>query len=257
MDNEPERPDEDARAAWDGTREPPAAPATDRLGPDVAAVMIPAWRRLTAGEPRWPASLAVLVMIGLQIRLGEEFTPLSVWLLPGIELVLLVVLLSVNPRRIDRHQPRVRVLGLSLIAVASLFNAWSVVRLAHVLLAGTFQGEPGTLLATGANIWLTNVIVFALWYWELDRGGPGARAQGQDPDPDFLFPQMAESAIDFHHWEPEFVDYAYVSFTNAAAFSPTDTMPLSRWAKMAMLVQSAISLVTAALVIARAVNILK
>jgi uncharacterized membrane protein len=257
MSDNPVQHNDDAREAWDGTRASPAASAPVVLGPQVAAVVIPAWRRMTAGEPRWPASLAVLIMIVLQVRLGEEFTPLTVWLLPGIELVLLLVLLSVNPRRIDRHQPPLRVLGLSLIAVASLFNAWSVVRLAHVLLAGTFHGEPGTLLATGANIWLTNVIVFALWYWELDRGGPGARAQGQDPHPDFLFPQMAESAIDFHHWEPEFVDYAYVSFTNAAAFSPTDTLPLSRWAKMAMLVQSAISLVTAALVIARAVNILK
>jgi hypothetical protein len=196
-------------------------------------------------------------MITLQVRLGDEFTPLSTWLLPGIELVLLLVLLAVNPLRIDRHKPALRILGLTLIAVATLFNAWSVVRLAHVLLTGTFRGEPGTLLAIGANIWVTNVIIFALWYWELDRGGPGSRAEALDPDPDFLFPQMAEATIDFHHWEPEFVDYAYVSFTNAAAFSPTDTMPLSRWAKLAMLVQSAISLVTAALVIARAVNILK
>ncbi|HEY5136439.1 MAG TPA: DUF1345 domain-containing protein [Candidatus Nanopelagicales bacterium] len=257
MSNQPTRSSEDPPAVPSGTQEAPSARTSDRLENELVARALPAWRRMTAGEPRWPASLAVLVMIVLQLRLGEEFTPLSAWLLPVVELVLLSVLLAVNPRRIDRHNPRLRILGLTLIAVATLFNAWSVVRLAHVLLDGTFHGEPGTLLATGANIWVTNVIVFALWYWELDRGGPGARAQGRDPDPDFLFPQMAETTIDFHHWEPEFVDYAYVSFTNAAAFSPTDTMPLSRWAKLAMLVQSAISLVTAALVIARAVNILK
>jgi uncharacterized membrane protein len=131
-----------------------------------------------------------------------------------------------------------------------------VVRLVELLLTGGRAIPASELLTVGANIWLTNVIIFALWYWELDRGGPGARATGTDPNPDFLFPQMAETAIDFHHWEPEFVDYAYVSFTNAAAFSPTDTMPLSRWAKLAMMLQSAVSLVTAILVVARAVNVL-
>ncbi len=218
----------------------------------------PAWRRLTEGEPRWPASVAVLIMIVLQFRLPDSFTPAGRYLLPAIELVLLAVLVAVNPRRINRRVPAVRVVGLALIGVASVVNAWSVTLLVEGLLAGTTQAgaDPTALLTIGANIWITNIIVFALWYWELDRGGPGARATGEDPDPDFLFPQMAETSIDFHHWEPQFLDYAYVSFTNAAAFSPTDTMPLSRWAKLAMMLQSAISLVTAAFVIARVVNIL-
>ena len=125
------------------------------------------------------------------------------------------------------------------------------------LVHGTTGDDPVPLLATGANIWTTNVIIFALWYWELDRGGPAARSAGIDPHPDFLFPQMADTSGAFGDWEPQFTDYGYVAFTNAAAFSPTDTMPLSRWAKLAMMLQSAISLVTAALVIARAVNILK
>jgi uncharacterized membrane protein len=228
-----------------------------RLGDDVASAVEPAWRRLTDGEPRWPTSLAILVMIALQLRLPDTFTPTGRYLLPVLELVLLVVLVAVNPRRISRRTTLSRALGLTLISVASLVNAWSVLRLVKVLLDGSFGSDGGQLLAVGANIWLTNVIIFALWYWELDRGGPGARATGEDPDPDFLFPQMAETSIDFRHWEPEFVDYAYVSFTNAAAFSPTDTMPLSRWAKAAMMLQSAISLVTGLLVIARAVNILK
>jgi hypothetical protein len=216
----------------------------------------PAWRRVTGGEQRWPASLAVLVMIVLQVRLDLHSVLVGVWVLPVIELVLLVILVAVNPRRIDRHRPLVRGLSLTLIALASLFNAWSVVQLIRGILDTSFSVEPPTLLITGANIWLTNIIVFALWFWELDRGGPGARAEGTDPNPDFLFPQMAETSIDFHHWEPEFLDYLYVAFTNAAAFSPTDAMPLSRWAKMAMMLQSMISLVTAALVIARAINIL-
>lgn len=247
-----------------GADEPhPASPRADdggeleRLEDDVVAALRPAWRRLTEGEQRWPASVAVLLMIALQLRLPDDFTPSSRYLLPAVELVLLVLLLVVNPGRISRRSVLARALGLALIAVASLVNAWSVLRLVKGLLDGTFGSDPVALLTVGANIWLTNVLIFALWYWELDRGGPAARAAGTDPEPDFLFPQMSETSIDFHHWEPEFVDYAYVSFTNAAAFSPTDTMPLSRWAKLAMMLQSAVSLVTGLLVIARAVNILK
>ena len=217
---------------------------------------LPAWRRLTAGEPRWPVSVAVLFMITLQLRLPGDLSPAGTIALPLIEFVLLVVLVVANPRRIDRRSPALRAMGLTLIALASLGNAWSVVLLVDGLVHGTSGSQPVPLLATGANIWLTNVIIFALWYWELDRGGPAARAAGSNPTPDFLFPQMAETSIDFHGWEPQFTDYGYVSFTNATAFSPTDTMPLSRWAKLAMMLQSAISLVTAALVIARAVNIL-
>jgi hypothetical protein len=248
--------------------EPSSAPLPEigaeieRVEDRVAAEVVPAWRRATQGESRWPASLAILVMIALQLRLPDDLTPAGRLVLPALELVLLIVIVAVNPRRINRRQPGVRILGLALIGLASAVNAWSVERLVQGLLNGSFMAtvppdqQPGTLLTSGANIWLTNVIIFALWYWELDRGGPGSRATGEDPDPDFLFPQMAESSIDFHHWEPEFVDYAYVSFTNAAAFSPTDTMPLTRWAKLAMMLQSAVSLVTAVLVIARAVNIL-
>jgi Protein of unknown function (DUF1345) len=227
---------------------------------EITEVVVPAWRRLTDGESRFGASVAIVVMIALQLRLPDDLTPSGRYLLPALELVLLVVIVAVNPRRINRRQPTIRFLSLTLIAVASVVNAWSVYRLVRGILDATFaQNDPHQatqLFIVGANIWVTNIIIFALWYWELDRGGPGSRAIGDDPDPDLLFPQMAESAIDFHHWEPEFVDYFYVSFTNAAAFSPTDTMPLSRWAKMLMTLQSAVSLATAVLVIARAINIL-
>jgi len=112
------------------------------------------------------------------------------------------------------------------------------------------------LLLTGGAIWLTNVIAFGVWYWELDRGGPAARAHATRQHPDFLFAQMQTPELAPDDWEPAFVDYLYVSFTNAAAFSPTDVLPLSRWAKLTMLVQSAVSLSTVALVVARAVNTL-
>ena len=114
----------------------------------------------------------------------------------------------------------------------------------------------GPLLAAGAAVWATNVIAFALWYWEFDRGGPVRRAQGAAPHPDFMFPQMASPELAASDWEARFVDYSYLSFTNATAFSPTDVMPLARWAKLTMLVQSAVSLAVGALVIARAINIL-
>jgi len=213
--------------------------------------LVPAWRRVTTGEARWPVSLAMVAAIGLQVALSSRF------LLPTIESVLLVVLVAVNPRRIDRASRPLRLVGLALIDVASLANAYSAARLVIGLVNGTEGEAAGPLLSTGAAIYLTNILVFALWYWELDRGGPAARALAARTHPDFLFPQMATPHIADPHWEPGFADYLYVSFTNATAFSPTDTMPLTRWAKMIMLLQSAISLVTVALVVARAVNILK
>ena len=105
-------------------------------------------------------------------------------------------------------------------------------------------------------IWLTNFLIFALWYWEMDRGGPGKRAAGHDGPPDFLFPQMSDDRIEPRDWRPQFIDYLYVSLTNATAFSPTDTMPLTPMAKIIMGVQSIVSLVTIGLIVSRAVNIL-
>jgi hypothetical protein len=148
-------------------------------------------------------------------------------------------------------------LGLTLAALISFANAWSVVGLATGLVRGTEGENAGPLLVTGGAIWLTNVIVFGLWYWEFDRGGPVARALGTRPYPDFQFVQMTSPELAPPDWEPAFADYLYLAFTNAAAFSPTDVMPLSRWAKLAMTLQSVISIVTVALIVARAVNILK
>jgi hypothetical protein len=149
-----------------------------------------------------------------------------------------------------------RLLGLSTAALLSLANAWSVTRLVVGLVNGTEGNSAGSLLITGGMIWLTNVIVFALWYWEFDRGGPAARAHADRVYPDFQFVQMATPQLAPPDWEPAFADYLYLAFTNAAAFSPTDVLPMSRWAKMGMTLQAAISIVTVALVVARAVNIL-
>ena len=223
---------------------------------ELGHVLVPAWRRATRGEQRWPASVTVLALIGLQVALPEPLTLGPRWLLPGVEAAILVVLTVANPRRVDRDVPALRMLGLLLIAVVSLANAVSVVRLVGALVGGTGTENAAALLTSGGVIWLTNVLTFAVWYWELDRGGPADRATGVDPYPDFLFPQMSSPELAPRDWEPVFADYLYVSFTNATAFSPTDTLPLSRWAKLAMMLQSAVSLATAALVIARAVNVL-
>jgi uncharacterized membrane protein len=219
-------------------------------------VIAPAWRRITEGEPRWPASLAVVVAIGLQAALPSRLALVPRWVLPGIEGLLLVALMIANPRRINRRSTPVRLAALVLIVVASLANALSAGALVTGIVNGTQGKDATSLLLSGAAIWVTNVIVFALWYWELDRGGPAARAHAVVLGPDFLFPQMTSPELAPPDWEPEFVDYLYTSFTNATAFSPTDVMPMSRWSKLTMMLQSSVSLATVALVVARAVNIL-
>ena len=219
---------------------------------------MPAWKRPTQGEARWPATAAVVVAIVLQSLVPGRLTLVHpVWLLPALEGLLLVALVVANPHRINRESQVIRVLSLILVAILSLANAFSVARLAVGLVQGTEGENAGPLLVTGAAIWLTNVIVFALWYWEFDRGGPVARANATRSYPDFQFVQMTSPQLAPPSWEPAFGDYAYLSFTNAAAFSPTDVLPLTRWAKTAMTVQSAVSIVTVALVVARAVNIFR
>jgi uncharacterized membrane protein len=221
---------------------------------------MPAWRRRTKGEARWQVTLCVAVGIVLQIMVPGRLVLLKpVWALPALQGLLLVVLVAANPRRINRESRPLRTLSLVLAALLTFANAWSVERLVVELVRGGAEvNKAGPLLITGAAIWLTNVVAFALWYWEFDRGGPVARALATKPYPDFQFPQMVSpKEMVPPDWEPAFADYLYLAFTNAAAFSPTDVMPLSRWAKMAMTVQSVISIITVALVVARAVNILQ
>jgi hypothetical protein len=219
---------------------------------------LPAWRRRTQGELRWPVALTTALGIGLQVAVPDKLVLVRpAWIFPAAQGALLIVLIMANPRRIDRQSTILRSLGLVLAAMISLANGYSVAALAVGITRGTMGRSPGQLLITGGVIWLTNVIAFGLWYWELDRGGPVARALNlKDKFPDFQFPQMMSPEMAPPDWEPAFLDYLYVAFTNATAFSPTDTMPLSRWAKVAMTVQSLISIVTVALVVSRAVNIL-
>ena len=154
----------------------------------------------------------------------------------------------------------IRAASLALLVLITAANLISAILLVHALLTEPkITGTAGPLLASGANIWATNVIAFGLWYWEFDRGGPVERAVGDTMRfPDFLFPQMgAPRELIAPDWEPHFIDYLYLSFTNATAFSPTDVMPLARWSKCAMAVQSGVAILIGVLVVARAVNILQ
>jgi uncharacterized membrane protein len=216
-----------------------------------------AWRSVTSEEPRVQVTVAVLVAIGLMLLLPERVANRPRWVLPGLAVLLLVGVFVAKSARSARRTRELRIASLLLIAVMSISNATSAGRLIVDLARGDGIRQPSQLLLTGASIWFTNVIVFGIWYWEFDRGGPVERAAATQPFPDFLFPQMTTPELAPPDWEPGFVDYLYVSFTNATAFSPTDVMPMTRWAKLTMLSQSAISVVTVALVIARAVNILK
>jgi hypothetical protein len=223
-----------------------------------AARAVPAWQRRTQGELRWPVTLTTAVAVGLQMAVPDRLVLVHPsWVLPATQGLLLVMLVVANPRRIDKESKALRLLALTFASLLSLANLWSLAKLAIGITQGTTGTTPSHLLITGALIWLTNVIVFGLWYWEFDRGGPVARALNTKQYPDFQFVQMVSPPVMVPpDWEPHFLDYLYLAFTNAAAFSPTDVMPLSRWAKIAMTLQSAISIVTVALVVSRAVNIL-
>jgi hypothetical protein len=216
----------------------------------------PAWRRRTEGEQRWPAALAILVMIALQWTLPEKLTLGPRWFIPILEVLVIGATMAANPGKVRKSSPLLRMLSLGLIGVASLGNSFSVVFLILNIVNGRDLLSAAHLLAGGATIYMINVLTFAVWFWELDRGGPAERAAASDPYPDFLFPPMTAQDMVHRDWEPEFLDYFYVAFTNATAFSPTDTLPLSRWAKFLMAIESAIALLTAALVVARAVNAL-
>jgi uncharacterized membrane protein len=216
----------------------------------------PSWQQPHAGERRWPVALAIVGLVALQWLTPRELTFEPRWLLPVLELLLLAVVLVVDPVRISREFRLLRVASLALVALASLALTWSTVRLAAALAAEDLSDDPLVVLVTGAVIWLTSVVVFALWYWELDRGGPAARAQARRQYPDLFFPQMAARQLAPPNWKPIFLDYVYLAFTNGTAFSPTHTLPLTHAAKATMLLQASVSFAIVIFVVARAINIL-
>jgi hypothetical protein len=216
------------------------------------------WRRTLLGaESRWPAFAATLVIIVGQARLAGSLQLQPVWLLPSLAAVLLVASIAFyispsEPTRLDRA------VSIGLAGVLVIANAGSFALLAR----GVFLGSGLSaieLLASGVTLWIVNMLIFAIVYWELDGGGPEARLQRRHDFPDFVFPQQQADQEKLTHsgWEPSFGDYLYVAITNGTAFSPVDAMPYTKRAKLAMGAQSLLSFSIAAVVVARAVNIAK
>ncbi|HEU4397136.1 MAG TPA: hypothetical protein VFU54_04755 [Actinomycetota bacterium] len=207
-------------------------------------------------EPRWPMATAVLAATILYVGTPHRGRVPGWWIFPVVQLVLLGLLIAQDPGRIDRRSPRLRRLMVALLVVMTGGTVLGVVVLAYDILVAARGVTATVLLGRGAAIWVANVIIFSLWYWEFDRGGPAERAAGAPVAPSFAFPENATPELAPAGWRPAYPDYLYLAFTNATAFSPTDTLPVRRWAKLTMMVQSALSLVIAILVIARAINVL-
>ena len=224
------------------------------------------------GESRLVPISAVLASAGLYATLPSRFVAgpsagvfsVARWFVPAVTVVLLAALVASVPEKglarafgLVGHRLHVerRVLALSVISLLSAANAAAIVLLVHLLVNGA-QAEASLLLRAGIHMWCLNVLVFALWFWELDSGGPVVRFHAEPENRDFLFPQQADPNVAPSGWRPLFIDYLYLSFTNATAFSPTDTMPLTTRMKMVMMVEAGASAITLILVAARAVNIL-
>jgi hypothetical protein len=210
------------------------------------------------GEHWWPMALAVISTGLLRLALPSQLRDDDArWVLLALLVVLLVCLVLGDPGRIDRQTRWLRVLRDVLISIITLTNATAAGRLIFAIIdSAKWTEDAKVLLGAGAAVWLTNVITFALWYWDLDRGGPAARANGTGSSPAFVFPEMTHTEFVAANWEPRFPDYFHLSFASATAFSPTDVSAIKVWAKWVMMAEESISLVVALLVVARAVNIL-
>jgi len=204
-------------------------------------------------------ALAVLAAGGLRAVLPPALRNGDTrWAFIAVVVVLLGILVIGDPGRIDRDSTWLRIMTGTLIGLISAVNAAAAVRLvAGIIGAVKFSTDANVLLASGGAIWLSNVIAFGLWYWDLDRGGAAARARGSSRQPAFVFPEMTNAQYVGHDWYPKFMDYLHLSFTTGTAFSPTDVSAIKPWAKIMMMTEEAISLLVAVLVVSRAVNILR
>ncbi len=215
-----------------------------------------AWGVKATSEPTWPATLAIVVTIAIHLLLPNQFNYFPRWLMPTLLALVIVPLTLVSPRR-DINESRWRQwIAVAVMALLSTMNFANLAMLVIVIVSNPKAINGEELILGSIGIWLTNVIVFALWYWEIDRGGPDDRLRSQHAQPDLLFPQMATPAVAPDGWCPGFIDYLYVALTNATAFSPTDTMPLTPIMKTLFGLQALVSLLTVTFVAARAVNIL-
>ena len=211
-------------------------------------------------EARWPVALAVGTFIAISIALRiavpnrESLGP--PWVVPGIEMGLLACLILADPAHVAGRRRWLRRIAIALVlglACAALVSTGILIR--ELIVGGKVTNEAGSLLASGALIWLGNVLVFSLIYWLLDSGGPLARHLGERPYPDFAFSQQLSPELAPPGWRAKYVDYLILGLTTSTAFSPTDVMPMAAWAKLTMALQSIVSLTVVGLVIARAVNV--
>jgi len=211
------------------------------------------------GEHWWPVALAIITVVAMHVALPAKYRINPPWVLPAVLLVLLAILIIRDPGRIDRQKPWLRTTTSVMIALLTMANLFSAGRLVNAILTVNlvFANNALALLATGTVVWVTNVIAFGLWYWDLDRGGAAARAHHPQADPAFVFPEMQHTEYTSADWVPKFVDYLSLSFWTATAFSPTDVSAVKRWAKLLMMMDAVVSLAIGILVIARAVNILR
>ncbi len=216
----------------------------------------PSWQRPTKPEARWAAFAAIVIIIAGQTWMAASLSLRLVWVYPTIAGIFLLASVAVYIP--SRTEPRraLRVLSIGLGAMLVVANMVSLVLLVRGVFVGSHLSPPGLILAGGAP-WMANVVVFALIYWELDGGGPEARADGYRDYPDLVFPQQQhdQQALAPSDWKPTFSDYLFVSLISATAFSPTDAMPYSRRAKLVMGVESIMAFVIAAMLVARAINI--
>jgi len=211
------------------------------------------------GEHWWPVAVAIVTAAMLHVALPATYRLDPAWVVPAVMFTLLAVLIIGDPGRIDRQKTWLRVVTDAMIGFITAANLYAGVHLVADILTNNklFANNATGLLATGGVTWTTNVIAFALWYWDLDRGGAAARAHRPHPSPAFVFPEMQHTAHVPADWVPSFADYLPLAFWTATAFSPTDVSAVKRWAKLLMMVEAAVSLIVAALVIARAINILQ
>jgi hypothetical protein len=211
-------------------------------------------------EPRWPIALTlgffIAVTIALRVAAPNRSSLGPDWLVPGIEIGLLLLLLVADPARVSGHRRWLRRLAIALVTLlAGAALASTGVLITDLIRGGKVTEAAADLLASGALIWLGNVLVFSLLYWLLDSGGPLARYRGERRYPDFAFTQQLSPELAPPGWRAQYVDYLILALTTSTAFSPTDVMPMARWAKLTMALQSLISLTVVGLVIARAVNV--
>ena len=211
-------------------------------------------------EPRWPIALALSFYIALTVVLRiveperESLGPH--WLVPGIEIALLIALIAADPTHLARRARWLRPLSIALIgSLVVVAVVASAVLIVDLVKGSKVTASASSLLASGSLIWIGNALVFGLLYWELDSGGPLARYRGERAHPDFAFSQQLSPELAPPGWRPRYVDYLILGITTSTAFSPTDVMPMTSWAKLTMALQSLISLTVIGLVIARAVNV--